>query len=132
MNITINKVIRLQPLYGIIKTKILPMKTSYKFAKLFSNINSKYEFYQTQISLIINNYSEKDENGEPVITEDGNFKIQKDKIDTCQQKIDELINLNVEVPDIKFTFDELEQLELSVEQFMLLIDFCEEEKADSK
>ena len=132
MNITINEVVRLQPLYGTIKTKILPMKTSYKFAKLFSSINNKFEFYQSQISLIISNYSEKDENGEPVTTTDGNFKIQKDKIDTCQQKIEELANLNVEVPDIKFTFDELEQLELSVGQFMLLMDFCEEEKADSE
>ena len=126
MEISIQEVVELQTVLEIVKKKILPMKTSYKFARLFKAIEEKYTFYQTQISLLISEYSEKDDEGNPVQGEQNGVKIQADKINECQEKINELLALCVEIPDIKFTFEEVEPLELTVEQFMCLIKFCEE------
>ena len=125
-------VIKIQPLCAAIKDKILPMKTSYKFAKLFSFIDEEFEFYKNQMALIINTYSEKDENNLPIINDNNGYNIQKDKIDICQKKIDELVELKITPPNIKFSFEELELLELTVEQFMLLSPFCEEEKEEQQ
>lgn len=131
MEITMQEVLELQPIYQIVKSKILPMKTSYKLAQLFKVIQEKFDFYQTQINLIITEYGEKDENGEFVQTENDGIKIKSDKIVECQEKVNELSGLKIEVPNITFTFEELEPLELTLEQFMFLIKFCAEEKADS-
>lgn len=131
MEITMQEVLELQPIYQIVKSKILPMKTSYKLAQLFKVIQEKFDFYQTQINLIITEYGEKDENGEYVQTENDGIKIKPDKIAECQEKVNELSGLKIEVPNITFTFEELEPLELTLEQFMFLIKFCAEEKADS-
>lgn len=131
MEITMQEVLELQPIYQIVKSKILPMKTSYKLAQLFKIIQEKFDFYQTQINLIITEYGEKDENGEYVQTENDGIKIKPDKIVECQEKVNELSSLKIEVPNITFTFEELEPLELTLEQFMFLIKFCTEEKADS-
>ena len=131
MEITMQEVLELQPIYQIVKSKILPMKTSYKLAQLFKVIQEKFDFYQTQINLIITEYGEKDENGEYVQTENDGIKIKPDKIAECQEKVNELSGLKIEMPNITFTFEELEPLELTLEQFMFLIKFCAEEKADS-
>ena len=131
MEITMQEVLELQPIYQIVKSKILPMKTSYKLAQLFKVIQEKFDFYQTQINLIITEYGEKDENGEFVQTENDGIKIKSDKIVECQEKVNELSGLKIEVPNITFSFEELEPLELTLEQFMFLIKFCAEEKADS-
>lgn len=131
MEISMQEVLELQPIYEIVKTKILPMKTSYKLAQLFKVIEEKFGFYQNQINLIITEYGEKDENGQYIQSDNDTIKIKSDKLMECQEKINELVNLKIEVPNISFTFEELELLELTVEQFMYLMKFCTEEKADS-
>ena len=114
-------------LYPSIKAQTLPVKTTYKMAKLFAALDNENKFYIEELKKIIANFAEKDEEGNPKLTEDGTgFQIRKDCIDECQAAFNELCSIEVDLPDIKFNLEELESLNLNIEQINLFLPFIEE------
>lgn len=127
MKIKMSKILDLRDIYEKIKMQSLPISTTYKISKLFSAINSETEFYQTQLNSIIQEYGQKDENGQFVMTEDKTgVKIDQKDIPIVEQKLQELYNIEVELPDIKFNVKELEKIEISVQEFNYLLPFIED------
>jgi len=127
MQIKMSNVLDLATLYTKIKTKNFPIKTLYKFSKLFKVINEEKEFYSTNLQSIIDTYAQRDEEGNYVQVDNGNaIKIQEDKIGEAQAKINELVELPVDLPDITFTIDELESADFTVEEFNFFLPFITE------
>ena len=127
MTIKLTKLVDLQGLSSKVKTQRLSVKLMYKLSKFFAAVDPEVEFYRTRLNEIIELYAERDENGNPVPTDNGTgVKIQQDKLEECQKELDELLALEVEFPDIKFTLEEIEPLNLSFEEFNLLLPFLEE------
>ena len=111
------QVLALQPVYDLIKKKTLPIKTAYKLSRLFKVIDSEARFYTEQLNTIIEQYALRDENGDKVTTNEGNsIQIAPDYIDLTSQKINELLSLDVELPDLMFSLDELDSLGLTMEE----------------
>lgn len=128
MEIVITRIIGFQQVYYQIKDKTVPVKTMYKILKLFEAIDKETKFYYEELRKIIDRHGERDENGELVPTENGlNIKIKKEEISECQKEISELESLKVELPDITFTVEELEPLDLSFSDFERFLPFMEEE-----
>ena len=120
MKLMFSQLLQIQQIYPI--TDKLPFKTAYKFAKLGEVIESELKFFQEKMQEIITTYSEKDESGHPILTEDGaSIKIQETKITECQKEINELNNVEVELSDIFFTIEELESLSLTTQQVYALM-----------
>lgn len=127
MNLQMAKVVDLQSLHEKIRTQKLSIKVAYKISKLFAAVEKEVDFYREKLQEIIDKYGEKDENGNPVPADNGfGIKVQKDKIEECQKDLNELFALDVELPDIKFTLDELDPFELTVDDFTMLLPFIEE------
>lgn len=125
MKLMFSQLLPIQQIYPI--TDKLPFKTAYKFAKLGEIIESELKFFQEKMQEIITTYSEKDENGDPVLTEDGaSIKIQESKVAECQQEINELNNVEVDIHDIYFTIEELESLSLTTQQVYALMPLIKE------
>lgn len=117
MVISMRQVLALQPVYDLIKKKTLPIKTAYKLSRLFKVIDSEARFYTEQLNTIIEQYALRDENGDKVTTNEGNsIQIAPDYIDLTSQKINELLSLDVELPDLLFSLDELDSLGLTMEE----------------
>ena len=55
-----------------------------------------------------------------------NIKIQSDKVKEASSAFEELQNLEVELPDIYFTLDEFEKIEITPEDISGIIDFIKE------
>ena len=111
------QVLALQPVYDLIKKKTLPIKTAYKLSRLFKVIDSEARFYTEQLNTIIEQYALRDENGDKVTTNEGNsIQIAPDYIELTSQKINELLSLDVELPDLMFSLDELDSLGLTMEE----------------
>ena len=125
-----NEVIELSNLYETIKDIKMPLKTSYKFSRLMRQVQTEIEFYQTKFKELVDEYAERDNNGEYIYSDDGqSISIIKGKEQECNEKIAELQNLDVDIKDISFSFDELETLEnlnLSVAQMSCLIPLIKE------
>lgn len=104
-------------LYQTLKSQKVSAKTAYKLSRLSRAIATETDFYYSEIQKIISEYAVLDENGNPAQTEDGQgIKIQQGKEVECTEKIQELQNLEVEIPDITFTLEELGNIEFTIDQ----------------
>ena len=127
MKTKMSKVLDMRDLFTKINAQPLPISTAYKLSKLFAAVKSEGDFYSTHLDEIIEEYGQKDENGQYILTEDrSGVRIDNDKIGEVEAKLQELWNIEVELPDVKFKLAELEKIELTVSEFNILLPFIEE------
>ena len=123
---TIENVYRARAALNKISHSAMPAKTAYKISKLSNFLKDDANFYTERLSQIIEQYGEKDENGEPVISGNG-YKIQEDKTDECAAAIKELSGIEATVPDAKIYLSELDGVELSPDDIAAIYAFIEED-----
>jgi hypothetical protein len=122
-----SNIIALKGVCENLKSQKTSVKTAYKISKILNAVEKEFEFYQTKFAEIVNEYSEKDENGQPVLINDGQgVKIQPDKISEAQIKMIELEAIEVELIISPLTLDELEGLEISISDMQTLSYIIEE------
>ena len=120
------EILELPSLYNSIKDAKLPLKTTYKFARLMRRVEEELNFYQTKFSEIVKEYGVT-ENGQLKISPDGNsIAIIPGKENECNMKIQELRNLEVEISGITFTIEELAGLDISISEMASLMSLIEE------
>lgn len=95
------------------------IQTQYKFLKLKQAIEKEDEIYREQI-ILLRDYCEVDENGEYIRDQQGGIKIKEDKKVECNQLLNEINQVQIQLPDIYFSLDELEPLELTLNELELL------------
>ena len=118
------QILNLPHVYETILEKNLPFSLAYKLNKLAEAVNKELEFYRNSMTKLIDEYAEK-ENGQPVLLENGDIKIIPEKITECQQRINELQNVEITI-DVSFTPEELEPLEMSIKDLQNLMPFIKE------
>lgn len=123
---TIENAYRARAALNKISCNAMPAKTAYKISKLCSALKDDADFYTERLSQIIEQYGEKDENGEPVISGNG-YKIQEDKRDECAAAIKELSGIEATTPDAKIYLSELDGVELSPDDIAAIYAFIEED-----
>lgn len=123
---TIENAYRARAALNKISYSAMPAKTAYKISKLSNFLKDDANFYTERLSQIIEQYGEKDENGEPVISGNG-YKIQEDKTDECAAAIKELSGIEATTPDTKIYLSELDNVELSPDDIAAIYDFIEED-----
>ena len=102
--------------YAEIKDQKMPIKTAYKFSKIAHKLEEEVKFYQSKIQEIIAAYVEKDENGNPVYTEDKQAtKIVSGQEEACSKAMEELQDIDVDIAPC-FAIEELEGLSLTPAQ----------------
>lgn len=98
--------------HGSLKEKKFNIQTTYKLTKLIKAIEEEDEMMNQTILQAVVEYTEKDEMNNPIIKEDGGYKIQPSKINEMQLKLDEIQKAALQIPDIYFSLDEFEDLTL--------------------
>lgn len=106
-----------------LKTRRFNINTQYKMLKIEKAILQEQAIFQEQIETNCKDFFEKDVNGNPLINGSGGYKIQKDKIEDCCNLINRLTALKIQLPDIYFSLDELEELDLTLEELQALENF---------
>jgi hypothetical protein len=120
------QVLSILGIYDKIKESRVPAKVAYKFNKLCLALNNDAEFYRTELNKIVQQYGEKNEDGSFVFLDGGSIKIKAEVYDDAKKEINNLDGLEVDAPDIKFTVDELDGLQLSIEDFNRMLPFIED------
>ena len=125
----LSDIFQLAQLEPKIKDKKMSIKTTYKFTRLFKEIEEQVNFFNETLSNLIKEYGKRDENGEFVLTENQNgVKIREDKYDECMAKVQELNELDPELAYTpSFALEELDNLELSMEELNILMPFIIED-----
>lgn len=126
MKIKMYQALSIISIYEKIRETKVSAKIAYKFNKLRNTLINDTDFYRTELNKIIEQYGERDENGSLIPLDYGGVKIKPGNVSTAQKEINELDNLEIDAPNIKFTVDELDGLQLSIEDFNRILPFIEE------
>lgn len=114
-------------LYEKIKDDKMSLKTAYKFSRLMRQLEKEIGFYQTEFAKVLQTYAKKDSNGNVIIGDDGDsVEIIEGKEIECNTKILELRNLDVEVKDVHFALEELENLNLTISELSCILSLIED------
>lgn len=109
-----------------VKTQSLPFKTSYHLTLLSQEIDKHVSFYQENFRNILQEYGKKDENGNLIPTEDGQgIKLIEETMQEAYNKLTELRELEVELPDVKFSIEGFEKVQLSPSEMLVIMPFIE-------
>lgn len=112
--------------FSKVKSQKLPFKTSYRLTLLATEIEKHINYYQEQFRNLLMEYSKKDDEGNPVPTEDGQGVLLKEEtMNEAYAKLNELRDLDVELPDTKFSPDDFDGIELSPEEMIVIMPFIE-------
>ena len=110
-----------------VKNQKMSFKTSYKLTLLAREIQKHIDYYQEQFRNLLLTYSKKDENGNPAPTEDGQgVLLVEETMNEAYQKLNELRELDVEVPDSKFSPDDFGDVELTPMEMTIIMPFIAE------
>ena len=105
--------------------KEMPIRLAYKITKLLSQIEEDYTFYMEEVRKIALKHAKKNESGEPEI-EGANISIQEGHMDILEKELLDLSKVDVSKPDICFTLEELEILQITPTNLQILLPFIEE------
>lgn len=126
MTIKMYQVFRILNIYKEIKELKVPAFIAYKFNRLCTNLEENCKFYDEQVNKIIQEYADREEDGTIKRTPDGGIQVKDGQTAVAQKELNDLDNLDVEVPEIYFTVEELDRLNLSIADFNYMLPFIQE------
>lgn len=98
------------------------INTQYKLLKIKKAIEEEEELYLTQLDRL-QEYCLKDENGNLIKNEDGGYAIDTEKAQECADIVKEINSIQIQIPDIQFSLDELTPLQLTFKELEVLDPF---------
>jgi hypothetical protein len=124
MQVKMKEILGYLNFYEAVRDQKIPLKIAYKLAQLSKAIEAEISFYQDKLREIITEYGELDENGNPVPSESGNgIMLRKGVEEECYKAMQELEEIEVTLPDVKLTIDELEKLQLTIVEMNYMMPF---------
>ena len=125
VNVTMDQIIAFRNAGDIFSDYKLPLKVAYKLNKLKKAIEVEGEFYANKFQEIVDTYAKKDENGQVVFSDDGNqIIIQDGKVEECNQALNDLQTLTVEIDNCNLTIDDFgDDIECTPEDLEALMPF---------
>ena len=106
-----------------LKDKVFNIETQYKFLLIDKQCKEEEELYSQQLQFIIEKYGEKDDFNNLIHNESGGIKIQTEAQEECLKLIKQLEKSDASFPDIYFSIDELDKLELTLDELRTLEPF---------
>lgn len=127
MTLKMYQLIDFPSLFEKMKSQKLPFKTSYRLTILANEIQKHLDFYQENFRNLLMEYSKKDENGNPMPTDDGQgVLLVEETMNEAYAKLNELRELDVDLPDYKFSPDMFGDIELTPVEMNIILPFIEE------
>ena len=103
----------------------VPLVGAYKINKIRKAADKEFEFYRDKFQEIVNKYARKDNDGNIQFSDDGQqIMIQQDKIEECNQELEDLQKLEVEIDNYNLTLENLgDNIECTPAQLEALMPF---------
>lgn len=125
ITVTMQQALDFRKAYNFFNEIKLPLKAAYKLTKIKQAVEKETEYYGEKFQEIVDTYAKKDENGNLMYNEDGSQILIKDgMIMECNQKLEELHNLEIGVENYNLTIEDLgEGIEVTTEDLDALMPF---------
>lgn len=125
MKVTMGEAFQINEVFQSFIEQKLAFNLSYKIMKLLTSLENDIKFYNQKIQELLDNCAKKDEEGK-YIENNGSISIQEDKFQDFQKEYQEIQECEIEIPNIKFTMEELNNLEISPKEAYILKSIIEE------
>jgi hypothetical protein len=113
--------------YEKIRSEKLPFKTSYHLALLAQEVEKHINYYQEQFRNILIDCGKKDDSGNFIPSDDGQgIMLIDEKANEAYEKIAELRNLEVALPDYIFSVEDFAKVELTLEEMAVIMPFIKD------
>lgn len=100
--------------------------TSFKFMKFMKATEDDERFYETKRKELIEKFATKDEQGN-VIIENNQCRFTNENLEEINKQLVELAETKVEIPEsLKFTEQELDKMEFTIEEVSIIYDLIKE------
>ena len=106
----------------VLGDKPLRGKLAYKVGKVIQAVSNELELYDKARRELLNKYCEKDENGEIIVSGDGNVQIMKDNIPDYNKEIAILNDTQIELNAVTLDLEDFEDIEMTPKE-MVQIDW---------
>ena len=103
----------------------LPSRVAFQVAKLAQNMATEYKCFEDTRLKLIQEYGEKDENGELLIDSNNQYKISSNRVQEFSKEIEDLMSSNVELVNSQINIDDL-NCDLTPNEMINLMPFLEE------
>lgn len=125
ITVTMQQALDFRKAYNFFNEIKLPLKAAYKLTKIKQAVEKETEYYGEKFQEIVDTYAKKDENGNLMYNEDGSQILIKDgMIMECNQKLEELHNLEIGIENYNLTIEDLgEGIEVTTEDLDALMPF---------
>ena len=127
ITVTMQQALDFRKAYNFFNEIKLPLKAAYKLTKIKQAVEKETEYYGEKFQEIVDTYAKKDEDGNLMYSKDGSQILIKDgMIAECNQKLEDLQNLEVQIENYGLTLDDLgENLECTPDELEALMPFME-------
>lgn len=112
MKIKIESIINSVEVLKKITNAEVPIQTSYHIAKNIEKIEKEIEFFEKERVKIVKKYGEKKEDGELLVSENGNVNIVD--VENFNKEMQELNSLEVELDIVKINIEDLRDSKISI------------------
>ena len=103
--------------------KSFNIQTQYKVLKLTKAIVEERAIVDQMLNQIIEDYCVRDENNQPVFTKNGGYKFRDEDLLEIEKKLNEINDTEIQLPDVYFSLDELDGLDLTVNELNCFMSF---------
>lgn len=98
---------------------------AFKISRIIRELRKEVESFNAERDKIIRVFSEKDEDGKPVLLENGNIKIRSDLVKECNDEFEKLLGTSIEINAEKLGMEDLDEIEITpkkMESILVLVD----------
>lgn len=103
-----------------ISQKMLPVKASYAIAKNIAKLDVELKIYNAERNKLIEKYSQKDEQGKPIVVENNQVKLQEECLEDWSRDIKELLEIENDIDIQKFSINVLKDRDMTPAELVLI------------
>ena len=111
----LKELIQLRQILGAIANQKMSIKSSYSIARFISQTNDAEIIYNQKIQELINEFGDRDQQNKFKTDKNGSISIKEGKEQECNDKIAEIDNFEIDVPQLTISEKDIDNLDSKIE-----------------
>lgn len=111
----LKELIQLRQILGALANQKMSIKSSYSIARFISQTNDAEVIYNQKIQELINEFGDRDQQNKFKTDENGSISIKEGKEQECNDKIAEIDNFEIDVPQLTISEKDIDSLDSKIE-----------------
>ena len=123
---TIRDLLNIIPVLRELLEKPFKGAIAFKLARLVRELDKESSLFEFSRQKIAEKYGLRDENNNLITDEEGNIKLQQDKINLCNEEMMNLLNTEISISADKIPISAFEDIEITPAQAIIISSLIED------